>query len=90
MTYIPRAICVRCRRPYRPEKNGIVAHVYEKRIDGANTYYYSIEADKWRCPRCGHEVIVGFATNPFNFNYESDYKEPQVPGPSIKVQLWDD
>ena len=94
MTYIPRAVCVRCRRPYKPQKNGIVVHVYERNTLTAapiiGDYCYSIDADRWICPGCGHEVIIGFAMKPFNFNYESDHREPQVPGPAIRVQLWDD
>ena len=74
MTYIPRAVCLRCKKPYKVEKNGVIVHAHAK-----IGYYYSIETDKWKCPECGHEIIVGFAQRPFNMNYESAGKKPDIP-----------
>lgn len=72
MPFIPRAVCVRCKIPLTPEKNGVVMHAYSGR------YYYSIDADLWKCPKCGTEIIVGFANQPFNMNFESEYKKPKL------------
>lgn len=82
MPYIPQAICVKCRTPFKPEKNEVAAHVYSEK-----GYYYSIWADLWKCPKCGAEIIIGFGKNPFIHNYQTDQKQPELKHPTREFQV---
>jgi DNA-directed RNA polymerase subunit RPC12/RpoP len=72
MTYIPRAVCVKCKRDYRVTKNEVVIHM----LTGEGSYCYSVMSDKWACPSCGHEVLIGFALQPFVRSSQTDGKIP--------------
>lgn len=65
MTFIPRAICSRCRVPFRVKKNDVSLLCL---TDGQ--YYYSINADSWACPVCHFEIVLGFAQKPFHHNFD--------------------
>lgn len=65
MTYIPGVVCRSCLVPYVVLKNEISCLCMS-----GGEYYYSIYADAWRCPGCGHEIITGFARQPFHRNFE--------------------
>lgn len=65
MPDIPRAVCLKCKKPFKPEKNGVTMRAHSKL-----GYYYSIQVDKWKCPQCGQEILVGFADQPTHFNYQ--------------------
>jgi len=65
-------ICVKCEVEFRPEKNGI--YVQEMCHEDKETYKVWC-ADKWKCPICGAEIVVGFATNPLFGNWNEDCKE---------------
>lgn len=45
-------ICVPCQRNYRCERNGILVRLGPDAI---------IDADLYKCPGCGHQVVRGFA-----------------------------
>ena len=69
------AACVKCGIPFRPEKNGVIMHAM---VNEGREYYYSIECDKWKCPGCGAEILVGFAQNPFCHNVDTKYQIPEL------------
>ena len=71
-----KPICVKCRRFYRPKKNGTAF------IEGMPIYGASVPAglaapelwqpyklwmgDLWACPDCGSEIIVGTGVKPIS------------------------
>ena len=64
-----RPVCVKCCREMRPETNGIGV------LDMNDNRAYELwDADKWKCPKCGVEVIGGFATGPISAHYEADFE----------------
>lgn len=66
---MPRPVCVKCEMEFRRERNGI----YVVEMFQGNTQIYKIwQADKWKCPRCGTEIIVGFADKPTKQHFEGD------------------
>ena len=65
-----KPICVPCGRFYRPEKNGVL---FVEALDG--TPYKLWSGDKWKCPNCGSEVIVGSGLEPISEHYEPDFTE---------------
>lgn len=67
---MPKTICVKCQIEYKPEKNGVV--VEEMASFGS---YKLWSADLWKCPKCGHEIIAGFADRNFAEHYQPDYKD---------------
>jgi len=63
-----RPVCVKCQVEMRPEKNGVGV------LDMANFGPYKIwEADKWRCPECGYEVIAGFGKEAIAEHYQDSF-----------------
>ena len=54
---MPKLVCVKCERELRPEKNGFI--VVDTFSD--HTPCKITEADKWKCPTCGVEIVAGFA-----------------------------
>ena len=63
-----RPVCVKCHRELRPETNGVGV------LDMNDNEAYEIyDADKWKCPKCGLEVVGGFAYNPVSAHYKEDF-----------------
>ena len=66
---MPKMVCVKCEVEFRPETNGV--HIFE--MMNNNTKIYKIwQADKWRCPECGVEVVAGFAQHPTREQFDDD------------------
>ena len=67
-----KRICVKCETEFRPEINGvIVAEMFQK-----NQKIYKLwEADLWKCPLCGFEIIAGFAQYPFTEHFKDNCEE---------------
>ena len=62
-----RPVCVKCQVEMRPEKNGIGV------LDMADFGPYKIwDADKWKCPKCAIEVIIGFGQQAIAEHYEAE------------------
>ena len=52
-------VCAKCRLPMYPRKNGVWV------IDVVDCREFAVwSADKWRCPRCKAEIIIGFGRQP--------------------------
>ena len=66
---MPKSVCVKCEVELRPEKTGIVvAEMFQN-----NEKIYKLwEADLWKCPLCGVEVVLGFASQPFQQHFEGN------------------
>lgn len=63
-----RPVCVACKCEMRPETNGVGV------LDMADFGPCELwDADKWKCPKCGIEVVGGFAQNAISAHYENDF-----------------
>jgi hypothetical protein len=81
---MPKPICVKCQRFYRPKKTGF--YLIEGMPLGDNVVpgteeahlwkpYKLWSADKWQCQGCGHEMISGFAREPIAEQYDPRFDE---------------
>ena len=64
-----RPVCPKCNRELHPETNGV--GVLDKNDNGD---YALWDADLWKCPKCGMEVVGGFAYGPISAHYEDDFQ----------------
>lgn len=63
-----RPVCFECHKELRPEKNGVGV------LDLADFGPYQLwDADLWKCPECGIQVIGGFGNGPISSHYEEDF-----------------
>lgn len=69
MPTVSNYVCVPCGAFMRIETNSVT--VEELMDDGAP--YKLWDADKYRCPECGHEIISGFGRGPIAEHYQPDY-----------------
>lgn len=81
MPHIPRAICVECLSEMKCEENGVQVEMLLK----DESPYYKVYADKWKCPYCGKEILIGFAEHPYMEHFELDYE----PGADISCYFAD-
>jgi hypothetical protein len=80
---MPKPICVKCQRFYRPQRNAVPV------IEGMPTHNLALpgtrepqswrpykiwSADQWHCEGCGHEIVVGFGLNPRAIQHEQGFK----------------
>ena len=64
-----RPVCVGCEVEMKPEKNGVGV------LDMAEFGPYKIwDADLYKCPECGCEVIVGFAHFAIAEHHEGNFE----------------
>jgi len=68
MTYIPRVVCGSCGQNMRCLTNEVAA-----RATTAGAPYYIVQCDRWGCPKCDHEVLVGFASRPTHRASDPDF-----------------
>jgi len=61
-------ICVPCQRNYRCEMNGIWVRLGPDAI---------VDADLYRCPGCGHQIVKGFAAR-YRSRYEPDEDDRRI------------
>ncbi len=84
-----KPICVPCRRFFRPIKNGFTfiegmpdsseaAHLRGKAGEGHWKPYKLWEGDKWKCPDCGAEIVVGTGREPIREHYQDDFEAVRV------------
>ena len=63
-------ICVDCQIEMRPAKNGFVVELM-----AADRPYQKWSTDKWACPNCSFEVVVGFGRQPLAESWQgSEYE----------------
>lgn len=89
-----KPICVPCERFYRPKENGFPFLEGMQRENGAPPGkehdllwqdYKLWVGDKWRCPGCGHEIVVG-ALHPVSEQHMPDFKSMRDRfGPRFRV-----
>ena len=67
---MPKIVCVTCQCEFKPSTNGTVV------IETASFGPYKVwNADTWKCPGCGVEVVAGFAKQPMR----QDHYAPDFP-----------
>lgn len=68
-----RPVCMKCKRELHPEENGVGV------LDMANGRAYELfDADLWKCPGCGMEVVGGFGRKPIASHFEDNFKKLQA------------
>ena len=65
-----KLVCVHCEVGLKIEKSGVVCIEYFNEPPKPYKLWF---CDAWKCPRCGHIVLSGFAKNPFAVHYEEDF-----------------
>lgn len=86
-----KPVCVKCACFYRCKQNSFILiesmptgiadareNIRGHRRPDAWTPYKLWRADLWECPDCGHEIVVGFARQPWSEHFEPDFKELAV------------
>jgi len=64
-----RPVCPKCECELQPEKNGVGV------LDMANGKPYEVyDADLWKCPGCGMEVVGGFGNKAISAHYEDNFQ----------------
>ena len=64
-----RPVCVKCNTEFRPERNGIGL------LDMADFGPYRIwEADLYKCPKCGTEIVVSFGHQAISEHYQDEFE----------------
>ena len=68
---MPKLVCVTCHCELKPETSGTTV------IETANFGVYKVwNADTWKCPGCGVEIVAGFAKLPLREDhFEADFPE---------------
>jgi hypothetical protein len=79
---MPKPACVKCRRFFRPKKNGFVLTEGMPADGVSNPEYGALEgwqpykvwlADLWECPGCGVQIVSGYAPHPLAERHESNF-----------------
>ena len=66
---MPKSVCAKCEVELKPEHNGVIV----SEMMNNNTKIYKLwRADLWKCPGCGIEVVLGFASMPLMEHFEGD------------------
>jgi len=71
-----RPICVKCQVEMRPETNGVgLLDMFEEPTGSRTKYspYKLWDADLYKCPTCGHEIVTGFGQNPISEHYQQNF-----------------
>jgi hypothetical protein len=83
---MPKPVCVKCQRFYRPKKSGI-GIVEGMPIGGAGINppgtaapemwrpYKLWMADLWHCLGCGHELVTGFGQQPVAIQHQDKFAD---------------
>ena len=70
-----RPVCVKCECEMRPERNGVGVVDYFNPSDKPDPQPYAVwDADLWKCPKCGIEVMVGFGANAISNHHEEKFQ----------------
>jgi len=63
-----RPVCVKCQVDMKPEKNGVGL------LDMAEFGPYKVwDADLWKCPECGCEVVVGTGMHAVSHHHDDNF-----------------
>lgn len=65
-------VCVKCQVSMQPDINGVV--VVEMSNNPPQPYRFW-NADMWKCPRCGVQIVKGFCEEPVMEHFEDGFEE---------------
>ena len=65
-----RPVCCKCNCEMRPERNGVGVLDHDDNDSPRQVW----EADKWKCPECGVEIVIGFGWHPVSDDFEDDFE----------------
>ncbi len=65
-----RPVCVKCNCELHPERNG-VGILDMAKFGPAEVF----DADLWKCPKCGLEVVGGFGSRPIALHFEDAFQK---------------
>ena len=69
-----RPVCKKCNCEMRPEKNGVgVLDMYRPSDCNEPQPYEIWDADLWKCPSCGIEVVGGFGSSAISAHHKPDF-----------------
>ena len=64
---MPKLVCTKCETELHPSKNGVIV------LETASFGIYKVwNADAWKCPGCGFEIVAGFANNPLRADHYAE------------------
>jgi len=70
-----RPVCVKCNCELWPETNGVGLLDMFNPGDRLEPQPYELwDADLWKCPECGMEVVGGFAYGSISAHYKADFQ----------------
>ncbi len=80
-----KPVCVKCQCYYRPEKIGFYYTEMKPKGSGGSAIrgvhalhawepYKCWAGDKWKCPDCKNEIIIGTPMFPFTEHYKPDFE----------------
>lgn len=93
-----KPICVPCERFMRPEKNGFYFTEGMPSVNDAPTGvaglgkwapYKVWVGDKWKCPDCGAEIIIGVGRGPIVEHYQPEFAAVQAGLGADQLQIND-
>lgn len=66
---MPKPVCVKCEVEFKLEHSGVVVvEMFQKDKD----IYKIWQADLWKCPKCGTEIVYGFGDKPLMEHWQGD------------------
>lgn len=68
-----KIMCVTCGKELKCKKNEVIV----EELAGKRSYRIW-EADLWKCPKCGTEIIAGFGLEPIAEHFEKDNRYQRI------------
>jgi hypothetical protein len=73
---MPKLVCSQCETELKPYHNGTLVIETADFGEPKPSPYKVWQADTWKCPGCGIEIVAGFGTNPLRQDhYVKDFPE---------------
>ena len=71
-----RPVCPECNRELWPETNGVgVLDMFRPSDSDKEEPYEVYDADLWKCPGCGIEVVGGFGSGPIARHHDENFEK---------------
>lgn len=71
-----RPVCKQCNCEFRPETNGVgVLDMFRPSDSDEPQPYELFDADLWKCPKCGVEVVGGFGYDCVSAHYNANFQK---------------
>lgn len=68
-------VCKKCQCEMKPETNGVGLLDMFQPSDAPEPQPYQVwDADLWKCPKCGAEVVLGFGAGALSNHYEESFQ----------------